>query len=218
MLTEDLIRQLVSDGQPIRRLRPVAIRALGWLVLALASLGGVMLMMGVRRDLGDAVDGFDFAVEAALLIVTALSAAVGALVVSIPGAERTKLVRWVPIVAAAATVLWAVGEVVFASSIGAPMGRLTFAWHCVYKTASVAAVPSLALFVMVRHAAPLRAAWAGALAILATAAVGVLGANIICPNDRPIHMLLWHAAPLMLFAGLGAALGTWLLRWPVTRR
>ena len=99
MLTEDLIRQLASDLQPIRRLRPVAIRALGWLVLALASLGGVMLMMGVRRDLGDAVDGLDFAVEATLLIVTAWSAAVGALIVSIPGAERTRLVRWVPILA-----------------------------------------------------------------------------------------------------------------------
>jgi hypothetical protein len=31
-------------------------------------------------------------------------------------------------------------------------------------------------------------------------------------------MLLWHAAPLMLFAGLGAALGTWLLRWPLNKR
>ena len=49
-------------------------------------------------------------------------------------------------------------------------------------------------------------------------AVGVLGANIICPNDRPLHMLLWHAAPLMVFAGLGAALGTWLLRWQPDKR
>ena len=74
-------------------------------------------------------------------------------------------------------------------------------------------MPGIALFMMVRRAAPLRAAWAGLLAVLATAAVGVLGANVICPNDRPLHMLLWHVAPLMLFAAIGAALGTWLLRW-----
>ena len=102
--------------------------------------------------------------------------------------------------------LWAAGELAFASVSGAPTGRVTFGWHCVYKTASIAAVPSIALFAMVRRAAPLRAAWAGSLAVLSTTAVGVLGANIICPYDRPLHMLVWHVAPLMLFAALGGAL------------
>jgi hypothetical protein len=211
--TEDLIQWLASDLQPVRRLQPVAIRVAGWFVVALAALGLVMVLMGVRRELGDAVDRTDFAIEAALLIVTAVSAAVGALLMSIPGAERARLVRLLPIVAGSATVLWALGEQLIASAMGAPTGRLTFAWHCVYKTASVAAIPSVVLFVMIRRAAPLHTARTGFLAMLATAAVGVLGANIICPNDRPLHMLLWHAAPLMLFAGFGAGLGTWLLRW-----
>lgn len=218
MSTEDLIQQLTGDLQPVRRLRPLVVRVAGWFVVALASLGLVMLLMGVRRELGDAADRADFAIEAALLIVTALSAAVGALIVSIPGAERTAFVRLLPVVVGTATIVWALGEWMFAAATGAPTGRLTFAWHCVYKTASVAAIPSVLLFLMVRRAAPLHAARAGFLVLLATAAVGVLGANIICPNDRPLHMLLWHAAPLMLFAGLGAALGTWLLRWPLDKR
>ena len=213
MSTEDLIQQLTSDLQPVRRLRPLAVRVAGWFVIALASLGLVMILMGVRRELGDAADRADFAIEAALLIVTALSAAVGALMVSIPGADLGKLARSLPIVVGTTTIVWALGDLLVASATGAPTGRLTFAWHCVYKTASVAAIPSVALFMMVKRAAPLHAARAGFLAILATAAVGVLGANIICPNDRPLHMLLWHAAPLMLFAALGAGLGTWLLRW-----
>jgi hypothetical protein len=211
--TDELIEQLAADAEPVQRLRPVAVRVAGWSVLAAVSLGAVMMLMGVRRDLGDALDQADFAFEAALLIVTALSAAVGALVVSIPGAERTTLVRWAPVIAGVSCVLWAVGELMMASATGAPTGRLTFAWHCVYKTASVAAAPGVALFLMVRKAAPLRAGWAGLLAVLATAAVGVLGANAICPNDRPLHMLLWHVAPLMLFAAIGVGLGTWLLRY-----
>lgn len=211
--TDELIQELVSDAQPVQRLRPIAVRVAGWAALAAVSLGVVMMLMGVRRDLGDAFDKADFAFQAALLILTALSAAVGALVVSVPGAERTAWVRWAPIAAGVACVLWVAGELGLAAATGAPTGRLTFAWHCVYKTASVAAVPGVALFLMVRQAAPLRAAWAGLLAVLATAAVGVLGANSICPIDRPLHMLVWHVAPLMLFAALGAALGTWLLRW-----
>ena len=214
MRTEDLIQELASDARPVTRLQPVARRLLAWVVLAAVSFAVVLFLMGVRRELGDSGDRADFAFEAALLIITAMSAAVGALVISVPGAERSPLVRWAPIVAATASVLWAAGELVYAAATGAPTGRLTFAWHCVYKTSCVGAVPGIALFLMVRRAAPTRAMWAGLLAVLATAAVGVLGANVICPNDRPLHMLLWHVAPLMLFAAIGAALGAWLLKWP----
>jgi hypothetical protein len=212
--TDELIQQLAGDLEPVRPLRPIAVRVAGWLALAAGSLATVMLLMGVRRELGDASDRADFAVEALLLLVTALSAAAGALVISVPGAERSRLVRVVPLLAAVACVMWAAGELVFAAATGATTGRLTFAWHCVYKTTSVAAVPGVALFLMLRRAAPMHAVWAGALAVLATTAVGVLGANIICPNDRPMHMLLWHVTPLILFATFGGWLGSRLLRWP----
>jgi hypothetical protein len=49
--------------------------------------------------------------------------------------------------------------------------------------------------------------------LLATSAVGVLGTNIICPNDRPLHVLLWHVLPMTVIAAAGGALGGWLLRW-----
>jgi hypothetical protein len=212
--TEELIRHLAGNATPVRPLRPLLVRVVAWTALAVSSLAVVMLLMGVRRELGDASDRADFAVEAGLLMVTALSAVFGALLISIPGAARTPLVRWLPVAAGVACVAWATGELVMASMTNAPVGRLSFAWHCVYKTTSVAAIPGVVLFLMVRRAAPTRAGWAGLLAILATAAVGVLGANIICPNDRPLHMLLWHVGPLVLFAALGAGLGMWLLRWP----
>jgi hypothetical protein len=211
--TEDLIQQLTADARPVRPLRPLAVRVAGWLVVAAVSLGVVMMLMGVRRELGDAADRMDFTLEAALLLVTAVSAAIGALMVSVPGAESSRHTRWIPIALGVLCVVLAAGELAYAAMSGAPTGRLTFAWHCVYKTTSVALVPGILLFVMVRRGAPLHAGWAGLLALLATAAMGVLGANIICPNDRPLHMLLWHVAPLMLFAGIGAGLGKWLLRW-----
>ena len=213
MRTEDLIQQLTADARPVRPLRPLAVRVAGWLVVAAVSLGIVMMLMGVRRELGDAADRMDFTLEAALLLVTAVSAAIGALMVSVPGAESSRHTRWIPIALGVLCVVLAAGELAYAAMSGAPTGRLTFAWHCVYKTTSVALVPGILLFVMVRRGAPLHGGWAGLLALLATAAMGVLGANIICPNDRPLHMLLWHVAPLMLFAGIGAGLGKWLLRW-----
>ena len=213
MRTEDLIRELAKDAPPVRRLQPLTVRLIGWVALAALSLAVVTMWMGARQDLGQVLWRSNFQFEAVMLILTAMSAAVGALTVSVPGRERRSLVRWLPILGGAICILWVVGELVFASVTGAPTGRLTFAWPCVYKTTSVGLVPGIALFVLVRRAAPLHAAWAGLLAILATAAVGVLGANVICPIDRPLHLFLWHVAPLMLFAAIGAGLGTWLIRW-----
>jgi hypothetical protein len=209
-----LIHDLAADAAPVRPLRPVPARVAGWLVLAVASLAVVMMMMGVRRELGDAADRLDFTLEAALLLLTAVSAVIGALVVSIPGAADAKpYVRWIPVAFGVACVVLAAGEVGYAALIGAPIGRLTFAWHCMFKTTSVATVPGVVLFLMLRRGASLRTGWAGLLAVLATAAIGVLGANIICPTDRPLHMLLWHVMPLMVFAAAGAGLGKWLLKW-----
>jgi hypothetical protein len=211
--TEDLIRELAKDVPPVRRLQPLTVRLIGWAALAALSLAAVTMWMGARQDLGQALQHGSFQFEAVMLILTAMSAAVGALTVSIPGRERSSLIRWLPIAGGAICILWIAGELVFASVTGAPTGRLTFAWRCVYKTTSVGLVPGIALFALVRRAAPLRAAWAGLLAILATASVGVVGANMICPIDRPLHLFLWHMAPLMLFAAIGAGLGTWLIRW-----
>lgn len=214
MRTEELIQQLVADARPVQRLSPFKRRMAGWSVIAVTSFAVVLLVTGARRELGDAMVRADFMFETALLLLTAVSAAAGALMISVPGGERTSAFRWVPVILCVATILWAAGELVMAAATGAPTGSLTFAWQCMMKTSMFAVVPGIALFVMLRRAAPLRAGWAGLLAVLATAAVGVLGANVACPNDRPVHMLLWHVLPLVLFAGAGAALGTWLLRWP----
>lgn len=216
MQTDDLIRRLTADARPVTPLRPLAVRLAAWAVLAAASLVAVLIVMGVRRELGDVADRVGFAVEVTLLLLMALSGAAGALIVSIPGRERTALVRWVPVIAAVAYVMWTAGDLLRAAATGDSAGRMGFSWYCMLTTASIAAVPALALFIMVRRAAPLHAAWAGLLAVLATSAVGVLGSNVICPNDRPLHLIVWHVGPLMLFAAIGAALGTWLLRW--TRR
>ena len=141
MRTEDLIRELAKDAPPVRRLQPLTVRLIGWVALAALSLAVVTMWMGARQDLGQVLWESNFQFEAAMLILTAMSAAVGALTVSVPGRERSALVRWLPIVGGAICILWVVGELVFASLTGAPTGRLTFAWRCVYKTTSVALVP-----------------------------------------------------------------------------
>lgn len=216
MQTEDLIRDLAAKATPVRRLRSWAVRVLAWLAVAAVSAVVVIWAMGARRDLGDVIWSAPFALETMLLVITALSAAAGALIVSVPGAERSPLVRWLPVTAGVTLAVWVAGELAVVFAAGGPAGRFGPAWPCVMKTVSVGIVPGIVLFAMVGRAAPLRAAWAGLLAVLATSAVGVLGTNILCPNDRPLHLLIWHIVPMLVFAIAGAAVGTRLLDW--TRR
>lgn len=213
MRTDDLIRELAADGRPVRRLAPWLRRTAVWTLVAAACAVGVIASIGTRRDLAQVIWRAPFVFEALLLIVTAVSAAGGALIVSVPGAERSKLVRWLPITAGAGALLWVTGELAVVLAAGEQPGRLVLSWWCIQRTLLVGLVPGILLFTMVARGAPLRAAWAGLLALLATSALGVLGTNIMCSVDRPVHMLLWHVGPMALLAAAGAFIGASLFDW-----
>lgn len=213
MQTDDLIRELAADARPVRRLGPWLQRVTLWALVALVCAIGVIAGVGARRDLNEVLWNGSFMFEAVLLVVTALSAAAGALIVSVPGAEQSKLVRWLPIAAGGAALLWVVGELAVVVAAGDPTVRIVSAWWCIQRTMLVGLLPGLVLFAMVGRGAPLRAAWAGLLAFLATSALGVLGTNIMCAVDRPMHLLMWHVGPMALLAAAGAAIGASLFDW-----
>jgi hypothetical protein len=214
--TEELIRSLAKEAGPVRRLPSWLIRTVSWLVLAVVSGVAVVAGIGARSDLADVLSTPAFALGSVLLVLTAFTAAAGALILAVPGAERSAVIRWLPVTAAIAALTWVAGELVTVAASGGGVGRFGASWGCVERTVWVGVVPGIVLFAMVGRAAPLRAAWAGMLALLATGAVGVLGTNVLCPVDRPLHLLLWHVLPMPVLAALGAGLGLWLLAW--TRR
>ena len=175
-------------------------------------------MMGVRRDLGDAVRAGRLRFEAALLIVTALSAAVGALTVSVPapsdGADALAACD-----GGRRALLWAAASWSSRPRPERRPGRLTFAWHCVYKTASVAAGAERS------RCSRWSAGRAAARRMGGTARHPRHGRRRRARRERRSARTIARCTcccgtwrPLMLFAALGAALGTWLLRWKPTRR
>lgn len=213
MQTDDLIRELAAAGRPVRRLSPWLRRIAIWTAVSLLSAVGVIVWGGPRRDLAAVLWSPAYTFEGLLLIVTALSAAAGALIVSVPGAERSRLVRWLPILAGTAALLWVAGELAVVAASGEPAGHAGVAWRCLMRTMAVGLVPGIVLFAMVGRGSPLRAAWAGLLALLATSAVGVLGTNIMCSVDGPTHLLMWHVGPMVVLAAAGAAIGAAFLDW-----
>jgi hypothetical protein len=67
-------------------------------------------------------------------------------------------------------------------------------------------VPAALLVMMLRRAAPLQPRQAGSLAVLAGVALGVVGTQFVCPDDSAAHHIMWHAAPVLMFAAMSLAL------------
>jgi hypothetical protein len=216
--SEELIVLLAREGSPVRPLSPPGIRFARWAAFAVAVVALLVYLRVPRQDFPAVFGHPAYLIEFLATVATALLAAAAAFVLSVPGAERTRLSRWVPVAASGAwlgLVAWAlVGR-------AAPMTQLArepWIYGCMVKTMTFAFVPSVVLFWMLRQAAPLDRRWSAGLAALAALSLGAVGTQIDCPIDRPAHLLLWHLAPVPVLAGLVALAGHGLLRWMPTRR
>ena len=219
MKTEDLIAQLAADAAPVRRLRSPSRRLAGWLIAALVATAAGVLLFGVRSDVADAAASPRLVAWFALTVGTAVAAAAAALVLGVPGLDRSPAARWLPIVlllgwsAALAGALVASGEAL-PRLAAMPVHQL-----CVIQIALLAMMPAAASFVLLRRAAPLRGHWASGLAALSGLALGAAGTQLLCPLNDPAHQLVGHVAPVALAALATAAVGpAFVLRAAWTRR
>jgi hypothetical protein len=208
-----VIAALVRDGAPVTPLPSPWTRLGLWTVKAVSAAAVVTLLFGVRADIGAHLHDVRFIVLALVTIALAVSAAAGAFVLSVPGADRWRAARWLPPIAATA---WAALLWTRLDAMGQPIARLVATRPhpaCVLLILSISALPGFWLFHMLRRAAPIDKPWTGALAALASLTVGALGTQFICPIDNPAHQLLWHVAPVAVLTSVGLWLGARLFDW-----
>jgi len=211
--TEELIVALARDGHPVRPLARPSLRLARWAAVMIPITAVAAIGIGLRPDVSAAITQPAFIGIFALTIATALISAASALVLSIPGAERSIVQRTLPLLTGG---LWALALVVLLTGGGNPVPRLVawpLHWLCVIEITALGIVPALALFIMLRRAAPLRRYWSGALAVLAAVAIGAATTQLICPIDDPAHQLVGHFLPVVVLSMLGALSGRRYLSW-----
>jgi hypothetical protein len=201
MRTEDLIADLASRAAPVRPLPSPGVRALGW--LGIATIFGVagLVVFGPRPDLDSLIAQPDFLWTAMLALATAVFAVMAALVLAIPGAERSPVLRGTT---AAIVALWAV---TLATAIVRADHGLTGVSHwyvCFIRVIAIGLVPAAAVIAMLRRSAALRLGWTSALAMAAAAAVGAMAIQFICPLDDAAHALMGHFGPVVAVGAFGA--------------
>ena len=204
MKTEDLIADLAARLSPVRPLPPPGVRALGWLGLAIASgLGGVMLF-GARPDVVTRLAQPDYLAIVMLGLTTSIVGGSASLVLAIPGAERSPVLRILTLALLGSwtvTMVWAVVN----AGQGLPVSGDAHWPVCFTRVLLIGALPAFMLVVMVRRGIPLRYGWTAAMAAAGGASVGAVAVQLVCPLDDPGHGFLGHFVPVMVMVVVGLA-------------
>jgi hypothetical protein len=204
--TPELIDMLCADAKPVRRLRPPLVRAALWLLFAGLVLVVLAVLLGTRPDLAERLRQPSFVGALAGALLTGVLAAVAAFHLSLPDRSRRWLLLPLP-----ALVLWisTIGYGCLADwvSIGPDGVRLGTTLEC-FATLALASLPlSLALLVMLRHAARLYPTTVAMMGGLASAGIAATALSLFHELDASVMVLLWNLGAAALIVALGGIFG-----------
>jgi hypothetical protein len=212
MDTNALIAELANSAVPVRRLPAPWARMLMWLVLSVPFLAVIWLVMPTDINLVAALADRRFLFEEAVLLITALTAALAAFASVVPGYDRRILL--IPLLPLS---LWlaSLGEGCWRNWVALGAGGLTLRpdWDCLPPAILIGIVPSIAMVVMLRRGAPLLPRLSIALGALAVAALANLGLQLFHVGDASVTVLVWHLGGAAVLAGLAALAGRRVLYW-----
>lgn len=209
MKTEDLIADLANRATPVRPLAAPGIRALGWAAVAAVCVALSVLVFGARPDLARRFAEPEFLSIALIAFATSVLAVLAALVLAIPAAERSPILR---VFTATAALAWAVTLLAAMLMNGHGFSEVSHWYICFARAIGVALIPGVLLVGMLRRAAPLRPVLTSALALSGATAMGALAMQLVCPIDDAGHALIGHFGPVVALGAIGAAVAGTLLR------
>jgi hypothetical protein len=212
-MTDDLIAHLAADLRPVRR--TAMIRRL-WLVALLALVVSAVLMLlwlGPRPDMAEAVGTPIFWIKSAYTLGLALLGLWAVERLSRP-AESGKAPLITAVLLLAAVVAAAVVDyAVMPATSRETMLMGSSAQECPFYIMALS-VPFLVTNVMLmRRLAPTNLTGAGTAAGLMAGALGAWVYSFHCTEPGLPFLASWYSLGIAAITALGAALGRFLLRW-----
>ncbi len=211
MRTDDLIRTLTADAQPVR---PLAVTLIVGLLPALAiAVVAVGLVLGYRPDLTTAI--FDPVSAARYVLPLALAGLALPLALRLARPEGAAGARvWplaLPAAVAGGLVLWAL--------LVTPAEGWGMAWrgktmvYCLVSIPVLSVLPVAAIFAMLRRGATTAPALTGLVAGLGGSGVAAAAYALHCTEDSPLFFVSWYGLAILAVTAVSAWLGPRLLRW-----
>lgn len=211
MDTDALILDLARKGA--RRPLPGLWRQMSlWLAGMFIWLGAVACYSGFRPDLTDKMMQLLYPAELALLFGLGVALARGALALSRPDRGQRSGVFLIPALFLFAWIPVALSGMSPMTDQSAAQAFDARHFDCLACILTLCVPPGIAMFLTVRLGAPIRTIRAGGMAAASAAAFSYLGMRLLEANDDPLHLLIWHAAPVLTLSLIGMAAGKILLR------
>lgn len=211
MRTNDLINLLSQDCEVEATLEEMFAIAVGAAVL-IAGLG-FFLFIGFRHDIDAALHSYRFLYKFVVTAALATSAGIVLFRVGRPGIPLQS-VAWgmvSPLLLASVAVV--VELIVMPSDIWAARMIGHNAHLCLTIIPSLSMGPLACFLYLLRRAAPVRPGVAGAVAGLAAAGIAATFYAANCDDDSPLFVMLWYPIAIAMVAGVGAAMGSRILKW-----
>ncbi|MEY8883411.1 NrsF family protein [Donghicola sp. XS_ASV15] len=187
-------------------------RAAGWIGVALAmGLGGILAILGIRADLGAALQE---PVTLAKNIVPLLLAGLAlpfALSTSRPAATPPLWMLIPPALVAVALFVMQLSNTQPAAIGTEIMGQTAAA--CLVSITAISALPLIAGIRLLRKGATTRPTRTGALLGLAIGGLAAAGYALHCDEDSPLFYVTWYGLAIFIATGIGAFAGHRYLRW-----
>ena len=206
MNTETLISKLSLEAGPVRPLDPPAVRFLKWFLPALGLFALGVYAVGPRPDLQSAVTSPIFMATAMVTSILALICVLSAFMLARPDLRNRK---WEMVsMGSAATWLATVAFLLGTEGFEDPRVGIV----CIARIIFLSLGPAILLFIMLRSAAPLPAAFVGFLAAVGALAGSEVAVQFLCRQSSLAHIAVWHFLPVCAFALLGALGGRFFFR------
>jgi hypothetical protein len=194
---ERLIRDLVTDLMPVRRLRPPSVRALAWLAVVVATAVALALIADLPALGGRLIAVPDMWLAVTGSAATAILAAFAAFQLSLPDARRAWALLPLP-----AALLWIVASGVGCLRAwlvpGTHAADLSEARDCLFFIVGLSVPLSALLIMMLRRACPLYPGLTASVAGLASAAAAATLLNFFHPFDAAATDLAVHVFAVVL--------------------
>ena len=203
--TPDLIRALAADLSPVRRLRPPLLRASLWLLLALMVLLLLAVNQGVRSDLASRLQDPTFVGSIVGALVTGVTGAIAAFMLSLP--DRSK---WWAVLPLPSLIFWFsnVGYQCLTAWVTLdPHGITVGETARCFATLVLTSLPlSLAMMLMLKHAAAVRPTTVAIVGSLSVAALTAAALSLFHVLDASLMVIMWNIGTAMLIVGLSSLL------------
>lgn len=210
MESEQLIDRLATGLRPVRRMPPPGVQAMLWCALAVLVIGLAVAERGLRHDLAARMAMPQEVAQFLASVATGLAAALAAAMLARP--DRSPAWALLPVVP---LVLWlgGLGWGCFADlgRMGPRALAMGTSWGCLKFILLMGTPLTAALYLLLRHAGPVRPLPVLLLGGLASAALCSAGLSLFHHLDAMLMILVWHGGAVASLAVLGWALGRPLL-------